>query len=437
MIEKMWEILTTLTEASQQAALSKCEELGFDKNRGVVSLDESFINLTSACNILKDAIEKEKLIQLPITVQKIFTSTLEAIAKHQAGLITGSDEVVNLSDAIEKLNTNIWLYGLHNLSDEVLGYQTKLNQLKNMEVEANRIKRELQKGISVKDKLEQILNSADQQTDLLQKYVTDAEVSEAKASEALALTLDASKNASAFLTTTQQNETTSTQILIATSKSNAEILALEENIHGLVAGFTNLKDELESNRNEQKLLFDQFESYREAIDGLLIDANKTGMAASFAKRKKELFDPMQYWLLLFACSILGLVVLGVIYLAPVLEASKLEQLPFRLALTAPFIWLGWFSAKQYGYTARLREDYAYKEASAMSFEGYKREAKDASPEVQKNLLDTAIKNLGENPIRIYSGLGNHASPLQELWDSSLKDVKLADIVKAISTRDKP
>lgn len=68
MLEQIWKVLTTLTEEAQQAALSKCTELGLDKNRGIVSLDESFINLTSATNILIDAIDKKKLIQLPITI---------------------------------------------------------------------------------------------------------------------------------------------------------------------------------------------------------------------------------------------------------------------------------------------------------------------------------------------------------------------------------
>ena len=38
----------------------------------------------------------------------------------------------------------------------------------------------------------------------------------------------------------------------------------------------------------------------------------------------------------------------------------------------------------------------------------------------KSLLETAIKNLGDNPIRIYSGHENHASPLHELLEKSLK-----------------
>ena len=72
MIDKIWEILTTFTEEAQNKAREKCKELGFDPNRGIISLDESFVNLNSAKLIIEDAIEKQKLIQLPITVQKPF-----------------------------------------------------------------------------------------------------------------------------------------------------------------------------------------------------------------------------------------------------------------------------------------------------------------------------------------------------------------------------
>ena len=102
----------------------------------------------------------------------------------------------------------------------------------------------------------------------------------------------------------------------------------------------------------------------------------------------------------------------------------------RLALTAPFIWLGWFSARQHGFTSRLREDYAYKEASAKSFEGYKRESKEVDEEMLKKLLEQAIDNLGDNPIRIYDGKNNHSSPAQEFFDALIKDEKLFKRLKS-------
>lgn len=431
MIERMWEVLTTFTEESQNAALSKCAELGFDPNRGIVSLDESYINLNSACNILKDAIEKKKLIQLPISIQKIFFVSLETVAKSQAGLIAGTDEVVNLVDGIEKLNAYIWHYGLHNLSDEVLGYQTKLNQLKNIELEALKTKKKLQEGILVKKNLERLFGEAETQSESLKKLVKSANTSVTETDEALKQATESSQKAAASLAIAQKNEATSTQLLVTSEKSNEEILTLEKKNNDLVSDFTTLKAELEANKNTQEELFEEFKGYRNQIEDLLGDANRTGMAASFTERKKDLFYPMSGWFLVFLGSIGGLLLMGIRYLVPILESGKLEQLPSRLALTAPIIWLGWFSAKQYGYISRLREDYAYKEASAKSFEGYKREANQVDQEMLKNLLETAIANLGDNPIRIYNRHENHASPLHEILEKFLKDKDLMKDVKDI------
>lgn len=436
MIEQMWALLTTFTDEAKQAALSKCQELSFDQNRGVVSLDESYINLHSATDILKDAIETKKLIQLPISIQKMLVVLLEAIQKYQTSLTAGSDEVVNLADAIEKLNTYVWQYGLHNLSDQVLGYQSKMNQLKAMELAATETSRSLQQGTQLKEQLEQILVDATTRRETLQTHLDDASRALVETNEALAQTVAKSLKATEALATIQQSESKSTELLGISTSSNTAILGFEKHINDLVAGFTTLKGDIESNKVKQQELFSEFEVHRNKINDLLGDANRTGMAASFTSRRRWLIAPLFSWIAVFGSSIYGLYLLGATYLAPILSSANWEQLPARLALTAPLIWLGWFSAKQYGYTSRLREDYAYKEASAKSFEGYKREAGEVNPEMLKNLLDTAIKNLGHNPIRIYDGHENHASPLNELLDKSLKDEKVMDLLKAIIARGK-
>lgn len=436
MIEKMWEILTTLTDEARQAGVSKCQELSFDQNRGLISLDESYINLNSVCDILRDAIEKQKLIQLPITVQKELLASLEAISKHQIALIGGSDEVVNLTDAIEKLNTSTWRYGLHNLSGEVLGYQAKMNQLKTMELAASENARILQKGIQLKEQLQDILDEATKQNETLQSCVEAANKSLTATQDAFAKAEATSLQATESLTAIQQTQTSTTELLASSTASNAEIGWFEANIRTVVAEFTTLKGDLESNKSEQKHLFAEFEAHRNKINDLLGDANRTGMAASFTNRRRWLIAPMAAWISVFGFSIWGIFYMGREYIAPILTTSDWTQLPARIALTAPFIWLGWFAAKQYGYTSRLREDYAYKEASAKSFEGYKREAGQADPAMLKNLLETAIRNLGDNPIRIYNGHENHASPLHEILEKSLKNEKTMDLLKAIFAKAK-
>ena len=84
LLGQIWSVSTTLTEEALSIASAKAKELGFDENRGLVPLSESFVNLSSARAVLEDAIEKQKLVQLPITVQKEILANLEAIALHPA-----------------------------------------------------------------------------------------------------------------------------------------------------------------------------------------------------------------------------------------------------------------------------------------------------------------------------------------------------------------
>lgn len=67
-------------------------------------LQESLINLNTSTSVLQDAIEKQKLVQLPISVQKEVLANLEAIARFVKGLSDGGDEIINLTGAIARLS---------------------------------------------------------------------------------------------------------------------------------------------------------------------------------------------------------------------------------------------------------------------------------------------------------------------------------------------
>ena len=129
-------VCNTLSAEAIETAENKAKANQFNVDRGEISFSEIAINLQSARDVLTDAIRNRKLIQLPITVQKDLLANLQAVARALQGIMNNSDEVLNLDSAVETLNTSIWKYGLHNLSDQVLGYQAKLNQLKQEEVRA-------------------------------------------------------------------------------------------------------------------------------------------------------------------------------------------------------------------------------------------------------------------------------------------------------------
>lgn len=379
MIEKMWEILTTLTEESQQAALSKCKELGLDPNRGAVSLDESFINLNLIRAILTDAIEKRKLIQLPITVQRTLTSYLEAISKHQTGLIAGTDEVVNLTNVIEQLNTAIWQYGLHNLSEEVLGYQTKLNQLKNLETEAKRLKRELDAGVKLKENLEQVLSSAGKQSESLQKLAVGAGEASSKVQDELTRTSDTSQKASALLVTIQQNEATSTQQLAATKASNAEISALEKKIKEFYAqvdeyrtkistASDDARNAIQENETETDRLISVLRDLEDQIRTQIQKATGFSLFHSFQTRQEALRKSKRYWVFALAGLVAASILLSVYVIYTTTDINAAFSL--KLSMSLPLIFAITFCTIQYSRERKLEEEYAFKSNISISLVPY-------------------------------------------------------------------
>ncbi len=174
MIDEIWQLLKKLSGDAHSTVLSKCTEHGFNPGEGPVPLAESYVNLNWSCNVLRDAIEKKKLIQFPITLQMVLLDSLRAIEKHQQDLVEGTNSVASLVFAIEKLYADIWLYRLNDMSDEQLGYQIKLNQLKELETSVVAMKVAFEEGISQKGYLEQIVMEAQQRNEALQASVGKA-----------------------------------------------------------------------------------------------------------------------------------------------------------------------------------------------------------------------------------------------------------------------
>lgn len=164
---------------------------------------------------------------------------------------------------------------------------------------------------------------------------------------------------------------------------------------------------------------DQNDLHQKAITDTLRLASKYGMAASFKERKKELIGPLLLWSIVFIISIGGLCWVAIEYIVPHIQAKELPSLGeilVKMTLVSPLIWLGWMAAKQYGYTSRIREDYSFKYASALAFEGYKKEAAEIDQTVLKELLRVATLNMTLNPLRIYTDGTNQASPLHDLTE---------------------
>ena len=180
----------------------------------------------------------------------------------------------------------------------------------------------------------------------------------------------------------------------------------------------------------------------EKLTKALSDINRQSLAGAFDDRAKKINNERITWVLLFLLAIALLLLFGV-HLTRGLDATAafdhnnlLRSLPF----VGPTVWLGWLSARQAGLLGRIHQDYAYKAATAVAFEGYKKEVEASSdPALKTQLLEMTVRTFGENPIRIYSKSDDHVLPIEQLI-ATVKDdstwTRIMDLLKALKLEKK-
>lgn len=168
-------------------------------------------------------------------------------------------------------------------------------------------------------------------------------------------------------------------------------------------------EELKKTAHEHRELLDEI---RQTLEG----ANRAGMAASFKARKDELRGQQVTWQVVFIAAIVLIVVAVWKFVLPTITADtrRWTELIAELGVVSPLIWLGWLAAKQYGYTSKIREDYAFKSAAAMAYEGHKKAAREADKDLERVLLEFSLFNMSQNPIRLYGTSDVHGTPLHEV-----------------------
>lgn len=174
-------------------------------------------------------------------------------------------------------------------------------------------------------------------------------------------------------------------------------------------------EELKKTAGEHKELLDEI---RKTLEG----ANRVGMGASFKARKDELRLQQVTWQIVFvgAVTLITLAVWQFVLPTITADSRRWTELVAEFGIVFPLIWLGWFAAKQYGYTSKIREDYAFKSAAAMAYEGHKKAAREVSEDLERILLEFSLYNMSQNPIRLYGEGDIHGTPIHEVMDQLLR-----------------
>lgn len=235
-----------------------------------------------------------------------------------------------------------------------------------------------------------------------------------------------SKELSELLTSSETTNEETNNILNACKLNQTEIDELLKSSKELETTLTNLKADLNTLQSDSI-------RQNEIINSILPKAASAGLAAAFSTRAGQLNFTKYIWLVLFFVSLGALTVFS----WTILHSQTIEPSDFttyvlsRLPLTAPLIWLGWFSAIQYGNTIRVQEDYAFKEVTSKAFQGYRdhmehmaKISTDDSDSALKLLSTKTIEILSHEPLRIYGTADNDASPSSKLTNLFGKSQKL-------------
>jgi hypothetical protein len=204
-----------------------------------------------------------------------------------------------------------------------------------------------------------------------------------------------------------------------------EATAREADIGKLVTAGTAVSGVLEDLKIQLSAAIEQTKKQSNLIDSLLPKGASVGLAAAFANRGAQLQYTKWIWMGAFVVSLGGLAYFAN-HLATTLPIDAKEFWPSflsRMTLGVPLVWLGWFSAVQYGNVVRVQEDYAFKEATSKAFQGYR----DHMEHLASVDLDTGgtalnlmaaktIEILAQEPLRIYGKSSKDASPAHGMAD---------------------
>lgn len=228
--KELWQVATTLTKEAQEAAVKKCEELGFDVNRGHISLEETLINLSDARDVIIDAVDKNKLTQIPLKLQYSLLDQLTSAGDQLASISGGKDAVQSFEAAVEDLTASIWNYRLHNLSGQVLGYETKMNQLKAQETLIRQASHEAKQLADVKRRADGLFTDISAIAGKAQEGQQSIQEAVDTINTTLKETIDIQQKAAAAAAQVQQNEATTTQQLSNTTQLAANVQTAERTV---------------------------------------------------------------------------------------------------------------------------------------------------------------------------------------------------------------
>jgi histone H3/H4/uncharacterized integral membrane protein len=420
------ESLNALTEEFFAASIRKAEELNYDQNRGDISLSETYYNLAEIRDQLSDAIEKEKLSQLPLSMQRRYLIGLQNITAKINGLIGGADEIVNIANDVESLYVDLYHARLDKFTDEYLGYASKLNQLKHLITEAKALKKEVQGGVEQKSVLETLVQKIQKSSIEIQNLANTAAANVQTVNSEMQKVSEASQQIATVTSTVTASEKMVKDLLAEVRASDTAVKTIQkesEQFSADIAGFRdtiqnvqkNARDTIDENAKNTLNLVEELRKVENQIKDQIQKATGFSLFHSFQTRQVAIGKNKNKWLIAIG-SMIAAALLITLWIA---NNHKGYDVAFylKISLSLPLIFGISFCTVQYSRERKLEEEYAFKSNISISLIPYKDliEQLSITPEQKERytaFLIDSISRVFTSPTETVFG-GNNGSSNQE------------------------
>jgi predicted nucleic acid-binding Zn-ribbon protein len=449
--------LTQISPEAIEAAKKKVEENGYKKDKGVIGLDEGFLNLAHIKDVLQTAIDQGHFQKMPITKQGEIEEKLPEVINGLNQLTVGGDFVVNIVASIEELFVLVWESRVEFISEEVVNYQNKMDALKVQEVSIIRNADLIKEGLLKKDELEKIVSDfsdlkkeAEAKNILIKEAANSGvegsktiQVTQVEAQAKLALIKESSAAVESLLANTKLNNDNILKIQNSLSQTTealkAEKIALEKEIEVLKKEIKSKTDDYakqiqdyekwaksaddnhhilrQENETKYKVLF-------KTIEDLIPGATSVGLAESFGRRRRTYMIPRLAWVSASILALGAIVYVAILQGQNILEVTEWTQFGLiisrKLPVILPLIWIAYFGFHQFGILSRIEEEYAHKEVVSKAFEGYKKQLTEMKAEGAtglKFLIDNTLQSIGKLSAEAYDSKTKPAMPMDEVIGS--------------------
>jgi hypothetical protein len=380
-----------------------------DKSAELLALEERITAARTELSRLQEIVaevhaEKEKMT---VTLAQITEAATIAKAQQDAATLSAGaaakyvDDSKSKFEEVSAIATRALAAGTK-ISDEQSVIATKSAHIEDAKTHSDKVRTEL-------DNIVIVANSKSTEAEALRVRTSTAADAVTKlndSSKAAKLEIDANAAAikRALDSSTQDSQKT---------KSLADIA-------------TSTEQRLKSYEEELAHLHEMSQEKIKEINGLLPGATSAGLAHAFDARGKNFTEPSKLWQWVFVGSLILLVLIAGAGLVEVYAAgAKLDYSGIlrlwlsRLPIAGALVWLALYASREAALAKRLEEDYAYKAAVSMSFQGFQQQMKAIQEEARPDtpvgkLCSDTLATIASPPGRIYDKHKLTISPSSEL-----------------------